>query len=223
MKLNYLFILLLSCASSTLMAEGIPANRVLKTEELAAVLNAKIYDQLQLDGKVSEAKLAEYFRQAFSERFFYDHQTFNDRLAHYNGRYDNQDEHKARALDHMGKYADSTQWILPFNYLNGQEVNAYALRHLARQHKMVDIALLYFHDGKDPQYIKYFENQMRSLNAALESGQYEKIEDGNGVYEVYRSGYRILNWIWIHNMFLNEPEYSDADQLRTIATLLQHA
>ncbi|MFK7923681.1 MAG: heparinase II/III family protein [Bacteroidia bacterium] len=223
MKLNYLFILFLSYASSVLMAKEIPANRVLKTEELPAVLNAEIYDYLQLDGKVSEAKLAEYFRHAFSERFFYDYQTFYDRLTHYNGRYNNQDEHKARALDHMGKYADSTQWILPFNYLNGQEVNAYALRHLARQHKMVDIALLYFHDGKDPKYIRYFENQMQSLNAALESGQFEKIEDGNGVYEVYRSGYRILNWIWIHNMFLNEPEYSDADQLRTIATLLQHA
>jgi hypothetical protein len=87
---------------------------------------------------------------------------------------------------------------------------------------MVDIAFLYFNDNKDPKYIQYFERQMRSLNAALHKGQYEKIEDGNGVYEAFRSGYRILNWLWIHNMFLNEAEYSDKDQLITIATLLQH-
>jgi hypothetical protein len=123
----------------------------------------------------------------------------------------------------LGKYSDSTNWLLPFNYLNGDPVNAYALRHLARQHKMVDIAFLYFNENKNPQYIRYFENQMRSLNAALDQKQFEKIEDGNGVYEVFRSGYRILNWLWIHNLFLNEPEYSDEDQLYTIATLLQHA
>ena len=100
-----------------------------------------------------------------------------------------------RALDHLGKFSDSTQWVLPFNYLNGDPVNAYALRHLARQHKMVDIALYYFDESKDPNLIRYFENQMQSLNVALEAGQYEKIEDGNGVYEAFRSGYRILNWL----------------------------
>lgn len=204
------------------MAQGISSDKVLKINQLAIVLKVEVKAHLEMNGKISEAKLAEYFRQKFSERFFYDYKTFSDRLAHYNKLYDNQDDHKSRAIDHLGKYADSTQWILPFNYLNGQEVNAYALRHLARQHKMVDIAICYFNDGKDPKYIKYFENQMQSLNAALELGQYEKIEDGNGVYEAFRSGYRILNWLWIHNMFLNEAEYSDADQLRTIATLLQH-
>ena len=87
---------------------------------------------------------------------------------------------------------------------------------------MVDIALLYFADAKNPKYIEYFANQMQSLNAALVLGAYEKIEDGNGVYEVFRSGYRIFNWLWIHNLFLNESAYTDEDQLRTIATLLQH-
>ena len=122
----------------------------------------------------------------------------------------------------MDKYADSTKWILPFNYLNGTEVNAYALRHLSRQHKMVDIAYQYFYTNKDPNYIDYFTNQMRSLNKALELGAYEKIEDGNGVYEAFRSGYRILNWLQIHNMFLGQDNYADEDQLQTIATLLQH-
>ncbi|MEL6672037.1 MAG: heparinase II/III family protein [Bacteroidota bacterium] len=200
----------------------IPEDRVLAVEELAAALKPDIRVELSKDGQLTEAKLAAYFRAFFAEHFFYDYRSVPARLAHYQGRYDNQTGHTERALDHLGKYPDSTQWVLPFDYQNGEAVNAYALRHLARQHKMVDIAFLYFADGKDPRYIRYFETQMRSLNAALVAGQYEKIADGNGVFEVFRAGYRILNWLWIHNLFLNEPEYSDRDQLITIATLLQH-
>jgi hypothetical protein len=40
---------------------------------------------------------------------------------------------------------------------------------------------------------------MRSLNTALDNGKCEKIEKGNGVYEAFRSGYRVLNWLYIHN------------------------
>lgn len=200
-------------------AQGIPANKVIPVGQLTSYLKDGTLEKLEHTGNSS---LAKYFREQFSERFFYRYTTFQDRLQHYNSVFKNQAFHRTRALDHLGKFADSTQWILPSKYLNGEPVNAYALRHLARQHKMVDIALYYFNEDKDPKYIRYFENQMRSLNAALHANAYEKIEDGNGVYEAFRSGYRILNWLWIHNMFLNEEEYSDKDQLTTIATLLQH-
>ncbi|GJM35481.1 MAG: hypothetical protein DHS20C18_44820 [Saprospiraceae bacterium] len=208
--------------SNLAFTQSIPANRVVGNEELIFLFKDEVKEQVKSGSEVSVGDLAGYFRQKFSERFFYDYRTFYDRLPHYNGLYENSEEHRIRALDHLGKYADSTQWMLPFNYLNGESVNAYALRHLARQHKMVDIALYYFNGKKDPALIKYFENQMRSLNTALHANAYEKIEDGNGVYEAFRSGYRVLNWLCIHNMFLNEAEYSDKDQLVTIATLLQH-
>ncbi|WP_370088007.1 heparinase II/III family protein [Ekhidna sp.] len=201
------------------VAQSIPSERVLPIGDLTNYLKEEV--RKELNG-ADQSELAKYFRDKFSERFFYDYNTFYDRLPHYNLLYANQNGHKRGALDHMSKYNDSTQWVMPFNYLNGEPVNAYAMRHLARQHKMVDIALHYFNSGKDPKYIRYFENQMRSLNAALHANKYETIEDGNGVYEAFRSGYRILNWLWIHNMFLNEAEYSDQDQLTTIATLLQH-
>jgi len=212
----------LTFVSNALIGQEITSDRVVSNEELPAMLKEKVRQQISSDGQITQSELAAYFRDKFSERFFYDYKTFYDRLSHYNTVFSNQEDHRKRALDHLGKYSDSTQWVLPFNYLNGEPVNAYALRHLARQHKMVDIAFLYFEKNNDPKYIRYFESQMRSLNAALEADQYEKIEDGNGVYEAFRSGYRILNWLWIHNMFLNETEYSDQDQLVTIATLLQH-
>lgn len=217
-----LFIILLTIVVSESYAQIIPDHKVVAIEELPNYLKGEKRKELARNGAITPILLAKYFRQQFSERFFYDYNDCYERLDNYNKLYARQTLHKNRALDHFHKYRDSTQWVLPFNYLNGDAVNAYALRHLARQHKMVDIALHYLLNDKDPKYIQYFEQQMQSLNAALVGGAYEKIEDGNGVYEVFRSGYRIFNWLWIHNMFLNEAEYSDKDQLLTIATLLQH-
>ena len=87
---------------------------------------------------------------------------------------------------------------------------------------MVDIAIQYHYTGKNPAYLNYFKNQLKSLNSALNSNQFEQMEDGNGTYEAFRSGYRVLNWLQIHSFFLGEEQYSDEDQLTTIATLLQH-
>lgn len=213
-------LLLFIVSSITVIAQEIPSNRVLKLSKLPTYLKEGVTNNFK--GKITESELANYFRNKFSERFFYDYTSFDLRFTIYKRLYGNKLHHTKRAQDHLSKYNGDTNWKLPFNYLNGKPVNAYALRHLARQHKMVDIALYYHYNGKDPKYIQYFENQMQSLNAALEKGAYEKIEDGNGVYEAFRSGYRVLNWLWIHNMFLNETEYSDKDQLTTIATLLQH-
>lgn len=216
---GFLAILLLLNVIAEGWTQTIPSETVVPVEELSEYFTESARKGIS---DFNDSSLALYFREKFTERFFYDYRSFYDRLPHYNSVFKNQEDHRERALDHMGKYSDSTQWVLPFNYLNGDPVNAYALRHLARQHKMVDIALHYFNDEKDPELIRYFKNQMQSLNAALHAKKYETIEDGNGVYEAFRSGYRILNWLWIHNMFLNEEEYSDKDQLATIATLLQH-
>ncbi|WP_159021526.1 heparinase II/III family protein [Formosa sp. L2A11] len=208
--------------TSNLSAQSLSSKEVVNIKNLHKYLKTEVSSQLKAEGKLTEAGIAEYFREKFSERFYYDYKTFNERLTTYNAIYDNEAEHKTRALDHLNKFYADTQWKLPSYYKNGDPVDAYALRHLARQHKMVDIALLYFNEGKNPEYIRYFVDQMESLNKALKANRYETIKDGNGVYEVYRAGYRITNWLWIHNMFLSDKAYTDADQLRTIATLLQH-
>jgi hypothetical protein len=204
-------------------AQEIPSEKVLKIADLASYLNEDIQKELSIDGEISEATLATYFREKFSERYFFNWKNFDSRFKEYKSIYPAiEATHKERALDHINKFNDSTQWVLPFNYLNGTPVNAYALRHLARQHKMVDIAFYYYYQNNDPQYLQYFINQRNSLNTALALDKYEKIEDGNGVYEAFRSGYRVLNWLEIHNMFLSQEGYTSKDQLITIATLLQH-
>lgn len=222
MKNLSLILFVLCTLASGAYSQQIKSNSIIATENLKEVLKSDIKSALEAKGNLDQEALAQYFRTKFSERYYYDWQTFDNRFKQYNKLYSRKSSHQSRAEDHMNKFADSTQWVLPFNYLNGDPVNAYALRHLARSHKMVDVAFQYFYDNEDPKYINYFVRQVSSLNAALAAGAYEKIEDGNGVYEVYRSGYRVLNWLRVHNMFLGEDAYTDADQLNTIATMLQH-
>jgi len=221
-KLNRAIVLFFAIFSTTVFSQEIPFSKVLNIDELADYLKEE--SKKEIDGKkIAEASLAGYFREKFAERYFYDWKTVENRFKNYNYQYPNNPlRHKNRADDHQSKYTANTLWKLPFNYQNGSPVNAYALRHLARQHKMIDIAYQYFYENKDPKFIKYFEDQLVSLNSAFEKGEFEKIEDGNGVYEAFRSGYRVLNWLHIHNLFLGEKEYSDKDQLTTISTLLQH-
>ncbi|UMB52555.1 heparinase II/III family protein [Lutibacter sp. A64] len=204
-------------------AQQIPTTKIIENSKLSNYLTEEVKAQLNENNIISEAKLADYLRNKFSERYFFNWKNVDERFQKYNKTYPNiEASHTERALDHSLKYSAVTQWKLPFNYLNGEPVNAYALRHLARQHKMVDIAYYYYYQNKNPKYISYFTNQLKSLNIALSQGKYEKIEGGNGVYEAFRSGYRVLNWLQIYNMFLGEESYTDEDQLITVATLLQH-
>ena len=204
-------------------SQNIPSNHIIETNKLAGFLKPEIQQALG-GASISNATLAAYFRDKFAERYFYDWHDFEARYKIYNSKYpEAQSNHTERALDHISKFTAATPWKLPFNYQTGEPVNAYAMRHLARQHKMVDIAFYYNYQNKNPEYLSYFKDQLKSLNAALLAEKYETIEDGNGIYEAFRSGYRILNWLQIHTMFLGEKNYSDEDQLLTIATLLQHA
>jgi len=215
-------VLVMSLSSYTLFSQSIPSLRVVENDELSNYLKAGVLEQLGGE-EVTPEILAKYFRQRFQVGYFFDYRNFSTRFEDYNQRYGMKSGHKSRALDHIGKYEAWTLWGRPFNFRNGNEVDSYSYRHLARQHKMVDVAFQYFYYEKDQQYIDYFTKQKHSLNSALEKGAYERIEDGNGAYEAFRSGYRILNWLRIHNMFLGEKGYGDDEQLNTIATLLQHA
>ncbi|WP_308993340.1 heparinase II/III family protein [Mariniflexile litorale] len=219
---NVLIIICFICFQIT-NAQTILSNEVIETNKLAKLLKSDVQQSLGGITTISKGRLAQYFREKFSERYFYNWKQFNTRFEAYKSIYPNAEiAHTENALDHLSKFADATTWKLPFDYQNGAPVNAYALRHLARQHKMLDIAFYYNYQNKNADYLNYFKTQLKSLNTALLAHDYETIEDGNGVYEAFRSGYRILNWLEIHNMFLGENGYSDEDQLVTIATLLQH-
>lgn len=223
MKHKNLFLILVSLLFAfNMFAQQFDTHKVLKSSELRKHLKKEVLKELGIS--VSEADLATYLRQQYSANYFYNWQNFESRFQMYQDLYPSKREyHIKRAQDHLGKYDGATNWKLPFNYKNGTPVNAYALRHLARQHKMVDIAYYHHYLDEGNANVEYFSEQQASLNAALAAGTYERIKDGNGVYEAFRSGYRVLNWLQIHAMFLSEDSYTDHEQLNTVATLLQHA
>ena len=165
--------------SLALCSQQLPSDGVIAIDDLATYLKKEVKDEL---GDDTVEKLAAHFRTVFQERYFYDWTENDTRFEEYKYLYPTMEvSHTARAQDHLDKFDSSTHWKLPFNYKNDTPINAYGLRHLARQHKMVDIAFLYRYKDKDAQYIDYFTSQLQSLNDALIADDYETIPDGNGV------------------------------------------
>ena len=117
-KLSLILFVIYTLASGA-YAQQIKSNSIIATENLKEVLKSEVKSALEANGGLDQAALAQYFRTKFSERYYYDWQTFDDRFKQYNKLYNRQSGHQSRAADHMTKFADSTQWVLPFNYLNG--------------------------------------------------------------------------------------------------------
>ncbi len=149
-------------------SQDIPSNQIIETNKLVSFLNQDVQESLGGVTSISKATLAQYFREKFAERYFYNWKHFDTRFKSYTSIYpEAKNNHSERALDHLSKFSDSTKWKLPFNYLNGEPVNAYALRHLARQHKMVDIAFYYNYQNKNTDYLNYFKNPIKVIKCCF--------------------------------------------------------
>ena len=134
-----LLFLIIGSFPQEILGQHIPENRVLDIEEPPQFLKTIIRDTLDVTSKnISVAELAAFYRVQFSKDFFYDWQNNDKRFANYTSLYDVEAAHHARALDHQSKYESRTKWKLPFNYKNEEAEDVFALRHLGRQHKMVE-------------------------------------------------------------------------------------
>ncbi len=206
----------------------IPAERLLSDEELILLLDPDSEPALEPVQRLFEENsegamqaFAAHFREAFSERYYFDWKSLDARFGYYRERFPSRRAtHQQNADIHQGLYPAEARWLLPYRNLKGNEVTAYELRHLARQHKVLDMAFMHLYEGRNPEYVQYFVGQMRSLNRAFEDREFEDDEGGNGVYESFRAGYRVLNWLQVHAFFLGSPDYSWEDQVELIRTLL---
>lgn len=168
-------------------------------------------------------ELANYFKERFSERYFFDWKNFENRFAEYNQMYSGREKfHAKEAQKHLELYPATTQWKIPFTNLKGDKVSSYPYRHLTRQHKAGSIAFLY-HYKNNEKYLDYIPEQAVSLNTAFNNNQFETIEDGNGAYECYRAGNRVWHWLHVHQILLASEEYSVDQQLDMIRTMLHTA
>ena len=218
----------LSCPMPTLAA-GTPINSEtipMETDILFALRDSlsgleDVYN-LRDAGKIVEASinLARYFKTNLGKRYYFNWKQFPDRLNDYKYQYP---EAMAghHSLSHYQKttFGAKTSWKLPFRDLKDKEVTAYELRHLARQQKSADMALMYFTDN-DEENLEYFVTQVADLNRAFTESAYD--DAGNGIYEVFRAGKRVQNWMFCHNVYLSSAEYSDENQMLLIRTLMHH-
>lgn len=167
-------------------------------------------------------KIANYFSARMSERYFHDWRNFARRFNEYKSEYPEKlYEHERRANEHLQLFNANTAWRLPSIGKDGSEITAYKLRHLARQHKAMDIVMLFFIQDKNSELLKYLVEQVNSLAGSYKDGDYDK--EGNAIFESFRAGYRIYNWLYVYNTLLASQRFSWRDQLTYIKTFYYHA
>ena len=220
-------VLLMLITTAPLFAGPVPADRLLSDDELVTLLNPgevagdNVRSLYASDRDKGLEALAAYLRDTFSQRYYFDWKNVKSRFADYEKQFPGRRATHAQNRDiHLGLYPARARWKLPYENLKGDSVSAYELRHLARQHKVLDIAFMHHYENADAYYVDYFTEQMRSLNEAFTANEYEDDEGGNGVYESFRAGYRVMNWFQVHAFFLGSEHYGRRDQLELVRTML---
>lgn len=205
----------------------IPSNRLLTDQELIELVSESNDSMMLIKREYNNSAvnavimLAEYYKQFFAEHFYYDWRGLHEKFNSYKNLFPEKImEHQRRTNEHTQLFSSNTRWKLPFKTLDGNEVTAYQLRHLARQHKAFDMALVNYYEDNRNNYIEYFINQVKSLNQNYFDNNVET--GGNDVFEYFRSGYRIFNWLNIHNIYLSSEVYETEDQMLLIKTFLYH-
>ena len=217
-----------SRAPEAVQRRSIPADRILTAGELLSYLKpgipglAAVY-RAQKSGRTEQALrlLTDYLREKAADRYYFSWKTVPATLQEYRRRYPGAvRRHLALAREQMTTFPPEPRWKLPFRNLHGRPVTAYQLRHLARQQKAPDLAFAYYFSGRDVKYLRYFVRQVASLDRAFAAGQVEG--GGNDVYERFRAGKRVHNWLFAHHLFLADSAYTWRDQLLLTATFLHH-
>ena len=167
-------------------------------------------------------ELATYLREQATHRYYFSWKDFDQKYRDYFQRYpESLRQHRSTSARMKATYSAETQWMLPFRDLQGEEVSAYRLRHLARQSNAFDMVLMYFSDPPEKENLDYWLDQMKGLNHAFQMDACEK--GGNAVYELFRAGKRTHQWLLAYHCYLSSPEYTWKGQIETLRTLLHTA
>jgi len=210
--------------SGIIPVEKVPSDSELFSALTTTVPELKLAVTMFNNGEIDSAKvrLTQYFRNLSADRYYFNWRNLHKRFEMYQKWYPEAQESHYRQADYqMRHFAPETCWKLPFQNLRGEDVTAYELRHLARQHRASDMALVYYYEEESPQYTNYFVRQVTDLNRAFDSGEYDHA--GNGIYEYYRAGQRVHNWLFAHHCYLASEKYSCAEQYLLIKTFFHHA
>ncbi len=175
-------------------------------------------------GKQNEAiqEIAEYFSERVRERYFFSWRNFAEQFDEYKILFPTKlGTHKRRAFEMMELYNPNNDWNLPMKSKSGDDISAYEFRHLARQHKAMDIAFIYRNEEDNEAYLDFIMDMVNSLEKAYINNSYEM--KGNGVFESFRAGYRVFNWLFVFNLLCSSSEFSSVQKFQFIKTFYYHA
>ena len=225
-----IFFILNACYCGTHLIEQRPivAEQIPTSMDLLCALKTddEIYKTVSVninegDTVAALKNLVDYFKENSARRYYFSWKNFKNRFKTYRLVYADQFETHAKLTDyHMNTYFPETQWKLPFMNIQGKDVTAYELRHLARQQKSFDMVMMYYLQNEDYRYLDYYTRQVRSLNRAFMRGAYD--DKGNGIYESYRGGRRVHYWLFCYNAYLASENFQWEDQLLLVRTFLHH-
>jgi len=210
-------------SENTISPEAIPSELALLQNLKPGIPDLQKTYRLRDAGKTDQAirLLIAYLKQQSADRYYFNWKNFHQRFEQYRRQYpQKRQRHFNLATKQMTTYPPETNWILPFKNLKGKNVTAYELRHLARQQKSFDMALAFYYLDEDEKYLDYWVRQVADLNRAFSEGKYD--DAGNAVYESFRAGKRIHNWLFCHHAYLASDKYDWQSQLLLIRTLLHH-
>lgn len=227
-RIIFLLLFITSCSGQEKAAKSIPSDLILSNSQILYFLKSgikdlqKVYRLRDLNKEdLALEELANYFKEKSSMRYYFNWKNFSNRFENYENFYSSErPKHFQLAKIQITSYNPETNWQLPFKNLLGNDVTAYELRHLARQQKSVDMALVYYYLNEDQKYLDYFTRQVADLNRAFLAGEYD--DAGNGIYERFRAGKRIHNWLFCHHAYLASFNYKWKDQILFIKTMLHH-
>jgi len=166
-------------------------------------------------------ELALYFADKMSERYFFDWKNFYQRLDKFKKGNDNFTKYYKRAAYQMNLFSANPKWELPSLGKDGSKITPYKLRHLARQHEALDIVLVYYLENESVEYKDYLIGQVNSLADNFVTGSYDK--KGNAIFESFRAGYRVFNWLYVYNFLLASDKFTWREQIDFIKTFYYHA
>jgi hypothetical protein len=228
MKINVKIFVLLASLFCTIHAQDFrstdDAHAFLLSKMDLSIKELKVANDLLVNGKRSQSleKIGNYFSQAISQRFYFNWLEFKDRLAEYSSNSKSQIEnHKRRASEMMDLYSAINDWNLPMKSIGGKDLSAYEFRHLARQHKALDVMFTYYYEKEDISYLNYLLDFVSSLEESYKEDSFEK--KGNGVFESFRAGYRVYNWLFVYNALCATNNFNAEMNFQFIKAFYYHA
>jgi len=224
----HLILCILFLGSAQLMSASLERGKIPSDKDLLNALSSDNPDLKNIillhESDQSSAALdglINHLKNKASGRYYFNWKNFDKRFSTYRSHYSKEfQKHQKLAGYHMSTFPPETSWKLPFKDLKGRDVTAYELRHLSRQQKSADMTLMYFYENENRKYFDYFVKQVADLNKAYTDGEYD--DAGNGVYEYYRAGRRMHNWLFNHHAYLHSTEYSNEHQLLLLKTFISH-